>query len=95
VKSEIREPIVFAEQNLLRDPPFSNLDLLVCRNLLIYLTAPGSEQAAAAVSLYLEKTGGLVFGHLGKRRPLSRVVPAPEQIIQHLSEERELRPAAS
>jgi two-component system CheB/CheR fusion protein len=37
VRKEIREMIVFALQNVVKDPPFTRLDLLCCRNLLIYL----------------------------------------------------------
>ncbi len=37
VVKSLREIIIFAHHNLLNDPPFSRLDLLVCRNLLIYL----------------------------------------------------------
>jgi two-component system CheB/CheR fusion protein len=37
VKKEIREMIVFAVQNVIKDPPFTKLDLLSCRNLMIYL----------------------------------------------------------
>ncbi len=37
VKKEIREMIVFAVQNVIKDPPFTRLDLLSCRNLMIYL----------------------------------------------------------
>lgn len=37
VKKEIREMIIFAIQSVIKDPPFSKLDLLSCRNLLIYL----------------------------------------------------------
>jgi len=37
VVKPLREMIVFAQHNLIKDPPFSKLDLLVCRNLLIYL----------------------------------------------------------
>jgi two-component system CheB/CheR fusion protein len=39
VKKEIRDIIVFAPQNIVKDPPFIKLDLLCCRNLLIYFTA--------------------------------------------------------
>jgi two-component system CheB/CheR fusion protein len=38
VKKEIRAMVVFAAQNLIMDPPFTKLDILCCRNLLIYLT---------------------------------------------------------
>jgi two-component system CheB/CheR fusion protein len=37
VKKEIREMVVFAVQNVIKDPPFTKLDLLSCRNVLIYL----------------------------------------------------------
>jgi PAS domain S-box-containing protein len=37
VKKQIREMIVFANQSLIKDPPFSRLDLVSCRNLLIYM----------------------------------------------------------
>ncbi len=38
VKKELRDIIVFAQQNLIKDPPFIKLDLLCCRNMLIYFT---------------------------------------------------------
>jgi len=38
VRREIREMVTFAPQNLIMDPPFTKLDILSCRNLLIYLT---------------------------------------------------------
>ncbi|WP_336332642.1 CheR family methyltransferase [Pseudomonas putida] len=37
VRKEVREKVLFARHNLLSDPPFSQIDLVVCRNLLIYL----------------------------------------------------------
>jgi two-component system, chemotaxis family, CheB/CheR fusion protein len=38
VRRELRELLLFAHHNVIRDPPFSHLDLISCRNLLIYLT---------------------------------------------------------
>ncbi len=38
VAKEIRETVTFATQNVIMDPPFTRLDILICRNLLIYLT---------------------------------------------------------
>ena len=60
VKREIRESVVFAEQNLLRDPPFSDLDLLVCRNLLIYLK-PEAQQRLVPLFHYTLKKHGILF----------------------------------
>lgn len=38
INKEIREMVIFAEQNIITDPPFTKLDLLTCRNLLIYFS---------------------------------------------------------
>ena len=37
VRRDVREVVLFAQHNLIRDPPFSHLDLIVCRNVMIYL----------------------------------------------------------
>ncbi len=63
VKREIREEVVFAEQNLLRDPPFSDLDLLVCRNLLIYLKAEAQDRLIPLFHYILRKNGILFLGN--------------------------------
>ncbi len=39
VRKEIREMLVFAPQSIIKDPPFTKLDLISCRNLLIYLNS--------------------------------------------------------
>ncbi|MDH5575900.1 MAG: PAS domain-containing protein [Nitrospirota bacterium] len=44
VKKDIRDLVVFAPHNLLADPPFTKLDLLSCRNLLIYLESRAQRQ---------------------------------------------------
>ena len=62
IKREIREMVVFAEQNLLRDPPFSNLDLLVCRNLLIYLKPEAHARLLPLFHYTLLKDGVLFLG---------------------------------
>ncbi|MEJ2039243.1 MAG: CheR family methyltransferase [Desulfosarcinaceae bacterium] len=62
VKREIREPVVFAEQNVLRDPPFSGLDLLVCRNLLIYLKSEAQNKLLPLFHYTLKQNGLLFLG---------------------------------
>jgi chemotaxis methyl-accepting protein methylase len=37
VRQELRDVVLFASHSLLKDPPFSHIDLIACRNLLIYL----------------------------------------------------------
>jgi two-component system CheB/CheR fusion protein len=56
----IRDMIVFSEQNTIRDPPFSRLDLISCRNLLIYL-GPELQKKIFPLFHYALNPGGLLF----------------------------------
>ncbi len=60
VTKQIREMIVFAHHNLLKDPPFSRLDLLVCRNFLIYMNADIQKRIIPLFHQVL-KPGGFLF----------------------------------
>lgn len=60
IRSEIREMIVFSVQNILQDPPFSRLDVICCRNLLIYLNVP-AQRRVLALFHYALAEGGLLF----------------------------------
>ena len=60
VKRSLREQILFAEHNILRDPPFSRVDVVACRNLLIYLERDAQSQALALLHFALNP-GGLLF----------------------------------
>lgn len=60
IKKEIREMVVFAIQNVLKDPPFTKLDLLSCRNLLIYLGSELQNQLIPTFH-YALRPGGVLF----------------------------------
>ena len=60
VKKDIRELILFAPHDLLRDPPFSRLDLVTCRNLLIYLK-PDAQHRTLDIFHFALRPGGLLF----------------------------------
>ena len=60
VKKEIREMIVFAVQNVIKDPPFTKLDLLCCRNLMIYLK-PELQARLIPTFHYALKPEGVLF----------------------------------
>ncbi len=62
IRSAIREGLVFAEQNILADPPFSNVDLLVCRNLLIYLKPDAQNKVIPLFHHALRDDGVLFLG---------------------------------
>ncbi|PYV86184.1 MAG: ATPase, partial [Acidobacteria bacterium] len=58
----IREMCIFAKQNLAKAPPFSNLDLISCRNLLIYLGPVLQQRVIPAMHYGLKPTGFLMLG---------------------------------
>ncbi|MGN8258441.1 CheR family methyltransferase [Pseudomonas sp. SMSB3] len=60
VRKEIREKVLFAKHSLLSDPPFSQIDLIVCRNLLIYLDRDIQRQMLQMFHFAL-KPGGYLF----------------------------------
>ncbi len=60
VRPEIRDTVVFATHNTFGDPPFTRLDLLCCRNMLIYLGAELQKQVMALFH-YALRPGGLLF----------------------------------
>jgi two-component system CheB/CheR fusion protein len=60
IRKEIREMVVFAVQDISRDPPFTRLDLLSCRNLMIYFE-PELQNHLMPVFHYALKPGGILF----------------------------------
>lgn len=60
IKNDLRQCIVFARQNLLSDPPFTKMDLVVCRNTLIYFKPAAQERVLHAL-LYALNSGGTLF----------------------------------
>jgi chemotaxis methyl-accepting protein methylase/archaellum component FlaC len=62
VRREIREMVIFAPQNIILDPPFTKLDLLSCRNLLIYLTAEVQKKLMPLFHYSLTPGGLLLLG---------------------------------
>jgi len=70
VCQEIRESVVFATQNIIMDPPFTKLDILSCRNLLIYL-APELQTKLLPLFHYSLNPGGILF--LGSAETLGPV----------------------
>jgi len=62
VLPHLRERIVFVHHNLLQDPPFLHMDLVICRNLLIYLTPSLQEKALNLLTRALNSGGHLFLG---------------------------------
>jgi len=83
IQKNIRDMLIFSEQNLIKDPPFSKLDLISCRNLLIYM---GSELQKRIIPLFhyaLNPSGVLFLGTsetLGENVGLFNVLDSKSRI---------------
>ncbi|MDZ8185967.1 MAG: chemotaxis protein CheB [Nostoc sp. ChiSLP02] len=62
ISKPVRELCVFAQHNLMTDPPFSRLDLITCRNVLIYLGASIQKKLLGLFHYGLKPTGFLMLG---------------------------------
>ena len=62
VHKVIRDLLVFSEQDVIKDPPFSRLDLISCRNLLIYMSGALQKRLIAAFHFALNPGGSLLLG---------------------------------
>lgn len=63
VTRKLRDALVFGKQNLLHDPPFSGIDLICCRNLLIYLDRESQDKVIATFHYSLHPGGYLFLGN--------------------------------
>jgi PAS domain S-box-containing protein len=63
VRRELREMILFAHHNVIKDPPFSHLDLITCRNLLIYLNQTAQNRVMETFHFALNPGGYLFVGN--------------------------------
>jgi two-component system CheB/CheR fusion protein len=77
IKTEVRQCIVFARQNLLSDPPFTKMDLVLCRNTLIYFKPAAQERVLHAL-LYALNGGGTLF--LGSSESVAMMTDALQVI---------------
>ncbi|NDG42545.1 MAG: chemotaxis protein CheB, partial [Betaproteobacteria bacterium] len=72
VSKALRESVLFVPHNLISDAPFSQIDLLTCRNLLIYFTS-GLQQRILTLFHYVLRTGGCLL--LGRAETIGRQAP--------------------
>jgi two-component system, chemotaxis family, CheB/CheR fusion protein len=94
IRREVRDLVVFAQHSLLKDPPFSHIDLISCRNLLIYLDRDLQSQVCATFHYALRPNGYLFVGSSEniERHTLFKVVNRDARIFQALERPRELPP---
>jgi len=83
ISKSIRDMCVFAIQNVIKDPPFSRLDLISCRNLLIYLGPVLQKRVMRVFHYALKPDGFMLLGtaeSTGEHSDLFRAVDAKEKI---------------
>ncbi|MBI2288982.1 MAG: PAS domain-containing protein [Betaproteobacteria bacterium] len=87
IAKAIRESVLFARHNVLRDPPFSRTDIISCRNLLIYLGADLQKKLLSELHYALKPAGYLVLGHsetIGPYRQLFEAHDARHKIYRKI-----------
>jgi two-component system CheB/CheR fusion protein len=87
IRKELRNMIIFAQQNIISDPPFTKLDILSCRNLLIYFNPKLQEQLIPLFHYALKPDGLLVLGSAdtpGSYNELFAPVPGNGRIYRRL-----------
>ena len=78
ISREIRKKMIFSVHNIIEDPPYVNTDLLICRNMLIYLSPEMQKKVIALFSFSLRKDGFLFLG-------VAETVPRDKMGFQPLS----------
>ena len=89
VKKEIRDLVVFATHNVLTDAPFTKLDLLSCRNLLIYLEAKAQQKLLPLFHYTLNPQGILFLGSsetIGRFESLFTVIDRKGKLFRRTAE---------
>ena len=85
IHKSIRERVIFAVQNVISDPPFTRMDLISCRNLLIYLDVKAQHQVLPALHYALRPGGLLVLGSSetsGNARDLFETIDSKNKILK-------------
>jgi len=88
VTKQLRETIAFAEQNLISDPPFSKLDLISCRNLLIYIEPAIQKKIISLFNYTLNESGFLFLGTsetIGRLSNLFELLDKKTRVYKRLS----------
>lgn len=94
INKSIRDLCVFSTQNVAQDPPFSRIDLVSCRNLLIYLEAALQRKVLVRLHCALKPHGFLLLGSsetVGASEDLFAAVDRPHKIYSRLPAQAHLR----
>jgi two-component system CheB/CheR fusion protein len=96
VRKDIRDMCVFSPHDLVRDPPFSKLDLISCRNVLIYLNASLQDRLARTFHYALKPSGYLFLGNsesLSRQGRLFAILDKKHRLFQRRDDVAAVLPA--
>ncbi len=97
IANEIRDMIVFSVHNIIQDPPFSKIDLVSCRNFLIYLNVDTQKQLFSLFQFTLKSDGFLVLGSsesVGEKDTEFQEFDKKHKIFQNKKNQKVLKPMA-
>jgi len=92
INKKIRDMVVFARQNIISDPPFTKLDILCCRNLLIYFDTSLQQRLIPLFHYSLVEQGVLLLGNaetVGSNKHLFEAVDKKSHIYKRIDHPRE------
>ena len=94
IEKRIREKIVFSKHNILKDPPFIKMDLITCRNLLIYFLPKVQQKLISTFQFSLFKNGYLFLGHseniADSQKKYFKTIDSTWRIFQNVSDFKQL-----
>nr|WP_255720482.1 CheR family methyltransferase [Acuticoccus kalidii] len=91
ITTALRGAVVFTVQDILTDPPFSRIDLVSCRNVLIYLNADAQAKVISVFDFALREGGILLIGPtetVGNTKGRFEVVAKAERLYRHVARSR-------
>ena len=91
VLPELRSTVVFTVQDVLADPPFSRLDMVSCRNLLIYLQPEAQAKVLSLFHFALRENGVLLLGSaetVGSFEERFKLISKPARVYRHVGRSR-------
>jgi two-component system CheB/CheR fusion protein len=92
VLPELRASVIFTVQDLLADPPFSRMDLVSCRNLLIYLNPEAQAKVISLFHFALREGGVLLLGSsetIGNADNRFALISKPERVYRRIGHSRQ------
>lgn len=93
-KDFLRRAVIFSNHNIIKDPPFNNIDLVICRNLLIYFQPKIQNRVLKILHYSLKLDGFLFLGsseNLGSEKPYYQTIHLKHKLFKNIETSKRLR----